>query len=234
MSNNLNDLLIKLDSLNDPSVPPWALLLIESFKVLIGEFKSLTDVNKRVSVLEDLNATCQNTSNLLKTENERLQKELINLHDRVDDHEQRNRNYCLLVHGVEECDETFKEDTDDIALAVFRDELGIDIGLEDIERSHRLGPFDKKKRNLRSAKKSSRPIIVRFKSIRKRHEVFKNKRSLKGKPISISENLTKHRYAIYKAALEKFGRNKVWTYEGRVTTKVGEKYIVINSMDDLN
>ena len=47
----------------------------------------------------------------LKTENKQLQERLDNLSDVVDDHEQRNRNNCLLLHGVEEMD---GENTDDM------------------------------------------------------------------------------------------------------------------------
>ena len=54
------------------------------------------------------------------------------------------------------------------------------------------------------------------------------KRNLKGKQVSISENLTKRRYEIYKAAMNKYGLGKVWTNEGRITTEVNERYTIIN------
>ena len=49
----LNKLFEKLDSVNELSIPSCALLLIESFKVVITELKVLNAVNKRRSVLED-------------------------------------------------------------------------------------------------------------------------------------------------------------------------------------
>ena len=181
--------------------------------------------------MESISATCKNTSDHLKADNTRLNDELIKLRDRVDDQEQRNRNSCLLLHGVEENSD---ESTDDVAVAIISDNLGISINVDDIERSHRLGPFNKEnKRYLRSNKKACRPIIIRFKSIRKRQEVFKSKRALKGKQLSISENLTKHCCEIYKAAIEKYGMGKVWTNEGRITMKMGERYVTISSMIDL-
>ena len=53
------------------------------------------------------------------------------------------------------------------------------------------------------------------------------KRNLKVKKVSISENLTKRRYEIYIAAMNKYGLGKVWTNEGRITTKVNDIYIYI-------
>ena len=231
--NQLSDLLFKLGAVDDPTIPPWALLLIESFRVLITEFKGLHDISKRFSELDDISATCRNTSDLLKADNIRLNHELNELRDRVDDQEQRNRNYCLILHGV---DETPNESTDDVVAAVINDNLGINLSVDEIERSHRLGPLNitDNRQNLRSSKKYCRPIIVRFKFICKKIEVFKSKRALKGKQISISENLTKHRYVIYKAAMQKYCMGKVWTNDGRITTKVGERYIIINSMKDLS
>ena len=77
-------------------------------------------------------------------------------------------------------------------------------------------------------------LILRFNSFRKRQEVFKAKRSLKGKKVSLLENLTKQRYEIYKAAVTKYGRDKVWTNEGRTLTKVNNTLLVINSLHDLS
>ena len=111
--------------------------------------------------------------------------------------------------------------------------IGIDITVHQIERSHRLGPINNH-RNLRSVRVNPRPIILRFNSFRKRQEVFKAKRSLKGKKVSLSENLTKTRYEIYKAAVTKYGRDKVWTNEGRTLTKVNNTLLVINSLHDLS
>ena len=134
------------------------------------------------------------------------------------------------MHGV---DETEKENTDTLTFAVLERELGIALTEDDIQRSHRLGPI-KDIRSLRSARKNPRPINIKFTNFRKRKEVFKAKRNLKGEGISISENLTKSRYDHYKAALTKFGRGNVWTMEGRVTTKIENTYFTINRMVDLD
>ena len=137
-------------------------------------------------------------------------------------------------NAIETCVEGNSENTDDLVVAVINNDLGIDITVHEIERSHRLGPINNR-RNLRSARVNPRPIILRFNSFRKRQKVFKAKWSLKGKKVSLSENSTKQRYEIYKAAVTKYGRDKVWTNEGRRTlTKVNNTLLVINSLHDLS
>ena len=98
-----SELLIKLDAVNDPSVPPWALLLIQSFKVLITEFKELNDATKRINQVEDINAICKNTCVFLTAENKRLNDDLIKLHESVDDQEQRYRNLSLNARCRRKC-----------------------------------------------------------------------------------------------------------------------------------
>ena len=63
---SLNELLEKLDSVNYPPIPPCALVLIERFKVVTTEIKVVNAVNKRISVLEDINAISINTTDYLK------------------------------------------------------------------------------------------------------------------------------------------------------------------------
>ena len=61
-ADTLNELFEKLDSINDPSIPSYTLLLIESFKVVISQLKVLNAVKKRISDLEDINAISINTT----------------------------------------------------------------------------------------------------------------------------------------------------------------------------
>ena len=69
-ADTFNELFEKLDSVNDPSIPSCALLLVESFKVVITELKVINAVNKRISVLEDINAISINTTDYLNIENQ--------------------------------------------------------------------------------------------------------------------------------------------------------------------
>ena len=50
-------------------------------------------------------------------------------------------------------------------------------------------------------------------------KVFKSKKKLKGKNISITENLTGCQISILNEAREKFGFKNLWTYDGRILYK---------------
>ena len=108
---------------------------------------------------------------------------------RIDDNEQRNRNQCLLFHGIEESD---GEITDDLVLQVLRRKLELPVlTVDHIQRSHRLGSkrVPGKARLTRSNLVKPRPIIVRFQNYRDRQMIFKTKRKLKNQGVSLGRNL---------------------------------------------
>ena len=183
----------------------------------------------RINVLEATSAVHDRVTDELKSQNGTLKEKVKELEYRVDDQEQRSRNSCLLFHGIVEVAE---ENTDDLVIDTVKDELGIEMSLDEIQRSHRLGA-KRKLRRTRAVPETRRAIIIRFTDYRKRREIFLSKTKLKGKAVSISENLTQPRYQLLKAAITKYGRGNVWTSDGRVTTKVGNNYVVINRLEDL-
>ena len=213
-------------------IPAWALLLMQSMKTVIDELKLVKDLAKKVHEFEEFKIISSGVSTKLQEENQRLNDKIKILEDKIDDQEQRSRNNCLLIHG---CPEMDGEDTDNVALDVMNIKVGLlDIPKSAIFRSHRVGPKANQRRSLRSsASPRPRPIIVRFASWKIRERVFKNKKELKGKGISISESLTKIRYNLLKAAEEKLGRGKVWSNGGFIVSKVDDKYVTIYSANDL-
>ena len=211
------DLLIKIDSINDPSMPQWGVIMMECFKNII-------------TILNDIK---NNTTEVIaiKAENIELKYEINRLSVKLDDVEQRSRNSCLLIHGV---DERLGEKTDEVVLNIINEKLGIAIEDLDLQRSHRLGPMNNSRPLRSNMKKAPRPIIIRFSNYKKRLEIFKAKSKLKGQRLLITENLTQRRYSIYVAAMEKLGRANVWTNEGRVLTKMNDKIEVISKLEDLD
>ena len=89
------------------------------------------------------------------------------------------------------------DDTDNIAIDIINSELGIDMYLDGIQRSHRLGP--KSPNGIQEQQKRNQWLTA----YRKRYEIFHSKRKLKGKNLSSSESLTKHRYKLLNVATEK-------------------------------
>ena len=133
----------------------------------------------------------------------------------------------ILVHGVEE--KEGPEDTDDVVLNIFKNDLDVPIDIKDINRSHRLG------RRYVDAGQKKRPIIVSFTSYRNRKVVFDNKKKLRGKKTVITESLSKERYALLRKCKDTYGPKNCWSYDGRiycVPFEGGNKFCVTNE-DDL-
>ena len=228
MDAELNTLIANLNTVNENDAPQWALIIIQSVKGLFTVIKSFSEITSR---LNDIKSVCENNSTLLFQENKRLKTKLEDLENRIEDQEQRSRNTCLLIHSI---DEVENENTDDAAIHVFKNDLGLNFDVTKIQRSHRVGPKKKNQgRNTRTNKTYPRPIIVKFASYRDRRDVYSSKKKLKGKRVAISENLTQKNYVLFKQAQEKLGRNYVWTNDGRITTKVENTYINIRTVDDL-
>ena len=70
-----------------------------------------------------------------------------------------------------------------------------------MHRAHRLG---KKRQNGKP-----RPIIARFLNFEARNEIYLNKKKFRGKPISVTENLTAKRMHLKYTAEQNFGPNNV-------------------------
>ena len=81
-----------------------------------------------------------------------MNKIIKELENKIDRQEQYSRQHCVLIHGIAENKE---ENTDQQAIHFIHDNLDIKIDKIDIDRSHRIGRYNK-------AKKIGRPIIVKF------------------------------------------------------------------------
>ena len=111
--------------------------------------------------------------------NERFEE----LENKIDRQEQYSRRDCILIHEIAENKE---ENTDQQAIDFINENLDIKIDEIDIDRSHRIGRYDK-------TKKKARPIIVKFARYNVRGRVFREKRKLKGTGKTITESLTTKR-----------------------------------------
>ena len=125
----------------------------------------------------------------------------------LDRQEQYSRRNCLLLHNIPE---TSNENTDDLVIKTVNEELLEAITINEIDRSHRLG---------KSQAGKIRPVIVKFARYHTRNKIFRKKKLLKGKQVSITESLTKRRMAELKEAREKHGFHDVWTSDGKIRYK---------------
>ena len=175
----------------------------ESLEFMSAKFDDLEkEIKKKDEKINQLEKTTEN----LAEKQESLSSEIGNL-------EQYSRRNCLVLHGVNESND---ENTNEIIIKTFSEELGVEITEDDLDRSHRL---EKPKRK----DSKPRPIIVKFACYAVRREIFMNKRKLKGKRLSITESLTSSRMQLLGDAQRKYGVRNVWTSDGRVMVKENDK-----------
>ena len=203
-------------------ISPEIQVMVELIKLLIGEvgksssLKSLVEVQRKVS---------EN----LKKENTRLRERIENLEEHVDDFEQHGRNINLVLKGVPEVDRNGeRENTTTKFVEALNEHLGDENKLvsADISKSHRLG-------KPRGQGAKPRPIIARFALETKKMDIFRAKRKLKGKGISLAENLTAFRTKLYQEACKSIDYRNVWTWEGRIFARIGTEKIHISNYTDI-
>ena len=214
LEENTNELLNNLPD----DVPVWGQALISLIKLMLGELRTISKLNDKVAV----NSTVVNN---LKQENTTLKGRITDLEIRVDENEQHDRNINLLLKGV-------AEDKDEDTTGKFVNTLNKflpqtkSMKPEEIKRSHRLGKFNPRA-------KHPRPIIARFDKEVRKIEIFREKKVLKGKGVTLSENLTARRKDIYNAACNLLGYKNVWSLEGRIFGISDNQKILFRSKFDI-
>ncbi|XP_071954159.1 uncharacterized protein [Antedon mediterranea] len=151
----------------------------------------------------DNGVTAANISNL-REQNDTLLAENRAMGDKLDELEQYSRRNCLLLHGVPE---SFKENTDTLALDVITTKISEGVELCDIDRTHRLG----------------------------RKKLNPGTDQLKKSGYSITENLTLRHLNLLHLATRSESVEAARSTDGRVHCLLkNKKKIVIRSDSDLN
>ena len=135
-----------------------------------------------------------------------LNEKLNGFTEQVDRQEQYSRQNYILIHGITEGNE---ENTNDLALKIFKEKLDIELTQRDLDRTHRISKNDKRKNR-------PRPVIVKFIRYNNRKKIFSKKKQLKISGISIAESLTKLRMSKLSKAREEFGFKNVWIVDGSI------------------
>ena len=222
------------DGLNSPEL---AKLLINCLKSIENQVKELFTFHeeakesqiKVTESLEFMSAKFDDLEKEIKKKDEKinqLEKTIENLAEKqkslsseIDDLEQYSRRNCLVLHGVNESND---ENTNEILIKTFSEELGVQIKEDDLDRDHRPGKPKRKDNKLRL-------IIVKFTRYAVRRKIFTNKRKLKGKRFFITESLTSSRMQLLGDAQRKYGVRNVWTSNGRVMVKENNKVFLYKS-----
>ena len=189
----------------------------------LGEYEKSTEhISARLDEFDAIKETmCKDIGSLLER-GEELDEKLTRIMEKLDDKEQYSRRNCLLFTGIVEKDD---ENTDQLILDTCRGSMGIELSLQDNDRSHRIGMKTQREvlpepeENGQVKHQKVRPIIVKFTSYRRRQQVFSANKNLKGKHVGISENLTKIRQKIFNLARDVVGYKNVWSQDGKIFAK---------------
>ena len=195
---------------------------------------------KQVKAKKVKQVNTDTTLTAVNQENVNLKKEVNGLKIQVDNLEQYSRRNCLVINRIPEVSSVYQttikrqaesedqvnpqevhsemppnipppeESSDQILLELFRTKLNIDVNIQDIDRSHRLG------REQLTSRDKPRLIICKFTNYNTRQAGFKARRNLKDSHITTVENLTARKIAILTMAHERFGARQAWSMDGRI------------------
>ena len=118
-----------------------------------------------------------------------------------------------MTHGIAE---NKQGNANEQAIGFINYNLDIKIDKTDIDRSHRIGHYDK-------AKKKAWNTIVKFPRYNLRGRIFHEKWKLKGTGKSITERLTTKMIGPLNDARGKYGFNNVWSYESKILYEVNNE-----------
>uniref|UniRef100_A0A8D8X3E9 Uncharacterized protein n=1 Tax=Cacopsylla melanoneura TaxID=428564 RepID=A0A8D8X3E9_9HEMI len=168
-----------------------------------------------------------------------IRQELQEQDEKIDRLETYSRRHCILVHGIPEAQAKTEQECMEVTCTLFNQKLGLQISPQQLDRAHRLGP---PRTNAQSSR--PRPVIVKLHSYLDKREIFQNKKKLRpasgtaaASGISITESLTKPRLQLLNEARDHFGRDKVWTNDGKILIKTDDtrtsKLITITNRREL-
>ncbi|XP_041464605.1 uncharacterized protein LOC121415465 [Lytechinus variegatus] len=203
----------------------------ELIKRLDTQDGSILELHNRINNIESSLANLQKRHQKCEERNKWLEKQL-------NDQEQYSRRNCVRLFGVPEKE---NENTNQRVCEIAQQQLGVDLHLQDIDRSHRVprrtDPASNERREIKP-----RAIIIKLTSYQHRQKLLQNRRKLKSTKMSLHEDLTKtNRSLLWEAmnASKVQGSNilAAWSTNGRIIVSVktnnGSMKRQVNSKEDL-
>ena len=136
--------------------------------------KLLVDLSESIKFMSDKFDEFEKERQVQKQVIEELRGEVSSLNEKrnsiteqVDQQEQYSRRNRLLIHGIAERNQ---ENTDDLALEIFREKLDIELTQRGLDRTHRIG------KNYKSSNRP-RPVIVKLIWYNDRKKIFSMKKT---------------------------------------------------------
>jgi outer membrane murein-binding lipoprotein Lpp len=222
--------------------------------------KEVFELNKRIDSLERQNEKLQNEK--FDALNRQLQDKINQLNSKVetlltttDDLEQYSRNTNLLLHGVQSSAPSGGLETNLLLHVVqtLNTNLGTSLQESDINAVHRIGcPTSSHAvtsgatsgvsgssllHGTSSTPNRPLPIIIQFVNKKIRNSTISLRKNLKGKGITLTEQLTSRRAALLKKCSDLASLKRVesaWSHDGRILIKIlNHRNVTITTEGDL-
>ena len=210
--------------MKDSFAPHVNQIIIDSFQQQVTNLVS--------SIVEGVLAGLKLQVASLENENQALKTRVVKLEEAVDNAEQYSRRNCLRITGIQE---TENEVTDDIVINLARS-IDVELSLQDIDRSHRLGRPESGDIGTRKP----RDIIVKFATYRTRAKFYKARvltKSRGHRGVFVNEHLTKTRGKLMYQARQRVKSQQLksaWSSDGVILVKhLNDSVQRINSENDL-
>ncbi|KAI5713981.1 hypothetical protein M8J76_009009 [Diaphorina citri] len=172
-------------------------------------------------IAQKLNTLMEKRVEQLERDVQYLQKENVDLKNKMIELEQYGRRNSIRIFGMQESKD---EDTVAAVVQLVNSRLNIQVTNRDVDACHRLG---KVKTNGKP-----RSIICKFTSRLIRDKVYFNKKQLKGTKINIKEDLCKEKMDLFKRVTDKFSYKKVWTLRGNVFLMYKNKKFMFRNVEE--
>ena len=143
----------------------------------------------------------------MKEENSQLKENLKKIATKANDNEQYSRRNNIRIFGLQE---DKSKSTSESVVNFLKHELDVDISHSEIDKAHPIG---------KSQDGKPPPLIVKFSNHRSKEKVLSRRRSLKGKRIFITEDLTKQNYQLLQAAKKHSSVSSCWSHNGKILAK---------------
>lgn len=155
---------------------------------------------------------------VMKKENTDLKDQLRRQEHRVakvlsdqNDLEQYDRRWNLRLFNVQENTGETSDDCAKMCCKIFTEGIGVPVKEEDLEAAHRTGP---------TVTGRTRTVIVRFQSRKLRDKVLADRKKLKGKKVSVDEDLTAANAKLARDAYKHSFTLASWSSQGKVFAKL--------------
>jgi FtsZ-binding cell division protein ZapB len=233
----LSDIKDRLDSLQQTVVTKKDLdkmqtdLKSEMDKVFQAFVERIDELEARVATAERERDTLKTTVEEVKQTNGELfskihkhEQQINFLKKTQNDIEQQGRKWNLRVYNVAEVkpEDPAETSADCIkkSCQIFTDMMGVPVEESEVEVAHRVGARTRPAQDNGQRKAKPRPIILRFVSRKVRDRVLKERRALKGKGVSVGEDLTHMNFKLLKAAEDHSATLQAWSSNGKIIAKL--------------